>query len=134
MASKPILTNTILTIMFWQIPKKTKKRSTNVTNMIWWCILMTLSSSSLHLTLGYFQQVQVINFYIINHECRGTPLQNSEQYYKTIQKKTLTIMKIIFKLRPYHPLLNLNAIIFILNMIFLGNILRKKLILKVFGI
>ena len=35
---------------------------------------------------SYFQQTQVINFDIINHECCGMPLQNSEQYYKSIQK------------------------------------------------
>ena len=38
-------------------------------------------------TDSYFQQPQKINFDIINHKCCGTPLQNSEQYYKTIQKK-----------------------------------------------
>ena len=31
---------------------------------------------------GYFENVQVINFYIIHHLCRGDKLQNLEKYYK----------------------------------------------------
>ena len=36
---------------------------------------------------SYFKNAQVINFDIINHVCRGTPLQNLENYYKTIRSK-----------------------------------------------
>lgn len=31
---------------------------------------------------GYFENVQVINFDIIHHLCRGDKLQNLEKYYK----------------------------------------------------
>ena len=116
MASKQILTKIYI--------KKKKKRE----KYEWYKHdLMTYFASD---TDCYFQQARVTNFDITNHECRGTPLQNSEQYYKMVQKKTLAVMKIMFRLRQYHPLLNLKAMIFILNMIFLGEILRKNFILK----
>ena len=35
----------------------------------------------------HFKNAEIINFVIINHRCRGDPLQNSEKYYKTITKK-----------------------------------------------
>ena len=38
---------------------------------------------------SYFKGFRLINLYIINHECRGTPLQNSEAYYKTIKSRDL---------------------------------------------
>ena len=36
---------------------------------------------------SYFSNVNVINFDIINHQLRGTPLENSIWHYKTIYKK-----------------------------------------------
>ena len=35
----------------------------------------------------YFQNVKIINFNIIHHECRSDLLQNSFDYYYTISKK-----------------------------------------------
>ena len=35
----------------------------------------------------HFKNAEIVNFDIINHRCRGDPLQNSEKYYKTITKK-----------------------------------------------
>ena len=40
---------------------------------------------------GYFENVQVINFDIIHHLCRGDKLQNPEKYYKTIKNKDFNI-------------------------------------------
>ena len=37
----------------------------------------------------YFIQAKVINFNIINHECRGDPLENSVKYYETIYQENL---------------------------------------------
>ena len=37
----------------------------------------------------YFIQANVINFDIINHRCRGDPLENSVKYYKTIYQENL---------------------------------------------
>ena len=38
---------------------------------------------------NYLANVNVVNFDIINHELKGTPLQNSISSYKTIYKKDL---------------------------------------------
>ena len=37
----------------------------------------------------YFSQAKIVNFDIINNECRGDPLQNSIKYYETIDKENL---------------------------------------------
>ena len=37
----------------------------------------------------YFMKANIINFDIINHQCRGDPLQHNISYYQTIQKKDL---------------------------------------------
>ena len=34
----------------------------------------------------YLNNIKVVNFDIINHECQGTPLQKSYKDYKTIEK------------------------------------------------
>ena len=36
---------------------------------------------------GYCKDFRLINFDIINHECRGTPLQNPQAYYKSIKSR-----------------------------------------------
>ena len=41
----------------------------------------------------YFQNVKIINFDIINHECREDPLQNSYHRYYTIAKRFYFISK-----------------------------------------
>ena len=40
----------------------------------------------------YLENVNVVNFDIINHQLKGTPLQNSISNYKTIYKKDLKQM------------------------------------------
>ena len=35
----------------------------------------------------YLKNVKIVNFDIINHECRGYPLQGTYKGYKTIEKK-----------------------------------------------
>ena len=40
-----------------------------------------------------FQNAKIINFDIINHECRGDPLQKSYHDYYTIVKKLLFCIK-----------------------------------------
>ena len=37
----------------------------------------------------HFQNCYVTNFDLINHECRGDPLQNSREHYETIFKRKL---------------------------------------------
>ena len=37
----------------------------------------------------YFRNAKIVNFDIINNECRGDSLQNSVQYYQTINKHDL---------------------------------------------
>ena len=41
----------------------------------------------------YFRKAKIINFDIINHECRGHPLTNSVKYYETIHKHDLEYAK-----------------------------------------
>ena len=41
----------------------------------------------------YFQNIKIINFDIINHECRGNPLQKSYHNYYTIAKKLTMYQK-----------------------------------------
>ena len=41
----------------------------------------------------YFRKAKIINFDIINHECRGDPLKNSIQYYETIHQHDLQLAK-----------------------------------------
>ena len=41
----------------------------------------------------YFENAKIVNFDIINHECRGDTLENSEQYYQTIKKIDLKNVK-----------------------------------------
>ena len=41
----------------------------------------------------YFGKAKIINFDIINHECRGDPLQNSIKYYETIHQHDLKLAK-----------------------------------------
>ena len=38
-------------------------------------------------TDSYFENVKLINFDIIHHECRGDKLQNPERYYRTTRNK-----------------------------------------------
>ena len=38
---------------------------------------------------SYLSNVNIVNFDIIHDQCRGTPLENSVQYYKTIHTKDL---------------------------------------------
>ena len=87
-ASKPVLTNTY-------IPKKTKNKNKTKKEVqmvgtrsddVFDDLKFKQFASD---TDSYFQQTPVINFDIIDHECSGVPLQNSEQHYKTIQKKRL---------------------------------------------
>ena len=37
----------------------------------------------------HFENAYVINFDIIHHECRGDKLENSKEYYRTIQTESL---------------------------------------------
>ena len=37
----------------------------------------------------YFENAKIVNFDIINNECRGDPLENSVQYYQTIKEEDL---------------------------------------------
>ena len=37
----------------------------------------------------YFENARIVNFDIINHECRQDPLKNSVQYYQTIKEEDL---------------------------------------------
>ena len=41
----------------------------------------------------YFENAKIVNFDIINHECRGDPLQNSVKHYQTIKKLDLKNVK-----------------------------------------
>ena len=41
----------------------------------------------------YFQNVKIVNFDIIHHECRGVPLQNLFHHYYAITKKDFTSYK-----------------------------------------
>ena len=41
----------------------------------------------------YFENAKIVNFDIINHTCRGDPLQNNVEYYETIKKIDLTNVK-----------------------------------------
>ena len=38
----------------------------------------------------YFQNVKIVNFDIIRHECRGVPLQNLFYHYYATTKKDFT--------------------------------------------
>lgn len=35
------------------------------------------------------KNLELVNFEIINNLCKGTPLQNSETFYKTVERKDL---------------------------------------------
>ena len=48
---------------------------------------------------SYYSSVKVVNFDIINHECRGDKLVDTYKYYKTIQGEHQTIQK--WKLKLY---------------------------------
>ena len=37
----------------------------------------------------YFKNAKIVNFDIINHECRQDPLKNSVEYYQTIKEEDL---------------------------------------------
>ena len=41
----------------------------------------------------YFENAKIVNFDIINHNCRGDPLQNSVEHYQTIKKLDLKNVK-----------------------------------------
>ena len=41
----------------------------------------------------YFRKAKIINFDIINHQCRGDPLKNSIKYYETIHQHDLELAK-----------------------------------------
>ena len=41
----------------------------------------------------YFRDAKIVNFDIINNECRGDSLQNSMKYYQTIHKENLQCAK-----------------------------------------
>ena len=41
----------------------------------------------------YFRKAKIINFDIINHQCRGDPLKNSIKYYETIHQNDLQLAK-----------------------------------------
>ena len=41
---------------------------------------------------SHFKNTEIVNFDIINHQCRGECLQNSKKYYTAITKKTLNII------------------------------------------
>ena len=41
----------------------------------------------------YFENAKIVNFDIINNECRKDPLQNSIQYYQTIKQNDLKHVK-----------------------------------------
>ena len=42
---------------------------------------------------NYFRKVKIINFDIINHQCRGDALKNSVKYYETIHRHDLQLAK-----------------------------------------
>ena len=41
----------------------------------------------------YFENAKIVNFDIINHECRGDPLEHTVEYYQTIKQKDLKYVK-----------------------------------------
>ena len=41
----------------------------------------------------YFRKAKIINFDIINHECRGDPLKKPIKYYETIHQHDLELAK-----------------------------------------
>ena len=41
----------------------------------------------------YFRKAKIINFDIINHQCRGDPLTNSIKYYETIHENDLKLAR-----------------------------------------
>ena len=41
----------------------------------------------------YFENAKIVNFDIINNECRGDPLDNSLKYYQTIKEEDLKNVK-----------------------------------------
>ena len=41
----------------------------------------------------YFENAKIVNFDIINNECRGDPLKNSVEHYQTIKKDDLKLVR-----------------------------------------
>ena len=41
----------------------------------------------------YFENAKIVNFDIINNECRGDPLEKSVEYYQTIKKDDLKLVR-----------------------------------------
>ena len=41
----------------------------------------------------YFENAKIVNFEIINHKCRGDPMNNTLEYYQTIKKEDLKLVR-----------------------------------------
>ena len=41
----------------------------------------------------YFENAKIVNFDLINNECRGDPLKNTVEYYQTIKKEDLKLVR-----------------------------------------
>ena len=41
----------------------------------------------------YFENAKIVNFDIINHECKGDPLKNNVEHYQTIKKEDLKLVR-----------------------------------------
>ena len=41
----------------------------------------------------YFENAKIVNFDIINNECRGDPLKNNMEHYQTIKKDDLKLVR-----------------------------------------
>ena len=82
----------------------------------------------------YFDTVKITNFDLINHQCKGTELSHSKEYYQTIfkEKLDLEILMKKKKVHLFHRQLNVTGTMFLLKKKiidehFIQNLEKKKL-------
>ena len=79
---------------------------------------------------SYFENVKLINFDIVHHECRGGKLQNPEQYYKLIRNKDFENYEQHVQNNALSSAIKYERVDIHFDFLFLSNILMKKLLLK----
>ena len=79
---------------------------------------------------SYFENVKLINFDIVHHECRGGKLQNPERYYKLIRNKDFENYEQHVQNNALSSAIKYERVDIHFDFLLLSNILMKKLLLK----
>ena len=79
---------------------------------------------------SYFENVKLINFDIVHHECRGGKLQNPERYYKLIRNKDFENYEQHVQNNALSSAIKYERVDIHFDFLLLSNILMEKLLLK----